>query len=469
MTDLRRQIPSMDRLLSSEPFAQLLREYPRPLIVTTLRAHIEQLRATLTGTGRGPRPQEPAKAAADEEVLAGEVRAGIEALGRGTLRPVLNATGVVLHTNLGRAPLAADAVRAIHEIASGYSNLEYDIAAGARGSRYGHCRQLLTALTGAEDALVVNNNAAALVLALNTLSRGLDAVISRGELVEIGGAFRVPEIMARSGALLREVGATNRTHLEDYRAAISPQTGVLLKVHPSNFTIDGYVADVSPRELALLGADAGVPLVHDIGSGLLLDPVQLGLPDDEPTPQRSLTDGAAVVTLSGDKLLGGPQCGILLGSAALMDRMRRNPLCRALRVDKLTLAALAATLRLYLDPARALRDVPILRMLALPLAALEQRAHAFAAGCDVPGLSVQVEAATSAVGGGASPAAVLPTALVVLTADALSATELERRLRTGQPAVIARIVGERVALDLRTITPADEGLLLVAIRSAAVP
>ncbi|HEX6132349.1 MAG TPA: L-seryl-tRNA(Sec) selenium transferase [Longimicrobiales bacterium] len=458
MSDPRRGIPSVDRLLASDPVAPLLHEWPRDLVVRAIQDEVRRVRAELEQGGG---------AAPDTEMIADRARHALADLTRGSLRPAINATGVILHTNLGRAPLAGAALEAIVTVARGYSNLEYDAQTGSRGSRYVHCRALLCTLTGAEDALVVNNNAAALVLALNTLSRGGEAIVSRGELVEIGGAFRVPEIMARSGAVLHEVGTTNRTHLEDYAAAIGDRTGALLKVHPSNFTIQGYTAEVGVRELASLAEAAHVPLIHDMGSGLLLDPELVGLPPDEPTPRASLADGAAVVTMSGDKLLGGPQCGIVLGAAHVVDRMRRNPLCRALRVDKLTLAALSATLRLQLDPERAIREIPVLRMLTAGLSQIEARAAELAAACGGLGLDARVVAGTSAVGGGAATAVAIPTALVTIARAGVSALELDRRLRTGAPAVVARIVDERVALDLRTVHVEEEPLLLRALEVAA--
>lgn len=467
MADPRRSIPGVDRLLASEPFARLLAELPRDLVVSRLKHEIARLRDALAH----PRGEHPAGTAhetpppgGDPDWYAERVRGSIQNLAAASLRPVINATGVVLHTNLGRAPLADVAISALQEAAAGYATLEYDTHTGGRGSRYDHCRALLAHLTGAEDALVVNNNAAALVLALNTLARGLDAIISRGELVEIGGAFRVPEIMARSGARLREVGATNRTHAGDYAAALSPQTGVILKVHPSNFTMDGYTAETPVRDLAAVAARGGVPLLHDIGSGLLVEPAALGLPH-EPTPRTSLADGADVISFSGDKLLGGPQCGILIGSAHLIERMRRNPLCRALRVDKLTIAALAATLRLYLEPERALDSIPVLRMLRLGRQDIEPRAARLAARLRDAGLDASLREDQSAVGGGAAPAAALPTTLVLVRCTA-GAADAERRLRAGDPPVIARVIDEAIALDLRTVPPAQDDAVCTATAAA---
>jgi L-seryl-tRNA(Ser) seleniumtransferase len=460
MVDPRRRIPSVDRLLGSDAFARLLADSPRELVVARLQDEISLLRRSLDGTAppSGARLEDPAW-------YADRVADSILRLTAGSLHAVLNATGVVLHTNLGRAPLADAALAAIQSTAGGYTSLEYDLATGRRGSRYVHCRDLLVHLTGAEDALVVNNNAAALVLVLNTVSRDLDTVISRGELVEIGGAFRVPEIMARSGARLCEVGATNRTHVDDYRSVLSERTGAILKVHPSNFTVEGYTAEVSISELATVSRSAGVPLIHDVGSGLLLEAALLGLPT-EPTPQASLQDGADIVTLSGDKLLGGPQCGIIVGDARLLERVRRNPLCRAFRVDKLTLAALAATLRLYLDPGRALREIPVLHMLSMKASELEARATRFVEDLAAHGLKARTEAGRSAVGGGAAPGAALPTTLVVLEPMGIPAQELDRRLREGETPVVGRISDDRLVVDLRTIPPPEEPALLRAVQQA---
>jgi L-seryl-tRNA(Ser) seleniumtransferase len=457
MADARRSIPSVDRLLSSDAFVALQQKWSRSIVVGALQAELAILRSQAGGAATD--------AHVDATLIAERVRGSIENLAGDSLVPVINATGVVLHTNLGRAPLADTAIEAMATVARGYSNLEYDAVTGSRGSRYVHCRALLCQLTGAEDALVVNNNAAALVLALNTLAYRREVIVSRGELVEIGGAFRVPEIMARSGAKLHEVGSTNRTHIHDYRDAISKRTGALLKVQPSNFTIAGYTADVSVRELAATAADAGLPLIHDVGSGLLIDPVQIGLPAEEPMARNSIADGADIVTMSGDKLLGGPQAGIILGPTVMLDRMRRNPLCRALRVDKLTLAGLASTLRLYLEPARALCEIPVLRMLTLDARAIESRAEALAHACAAFGLDARVVAGTSAVGGGAAADTVLPTALV-LVRGVISANELDRRLRAGSPSIVTRIVDGCTAIDLRTVSPEDDAVLPVALGQA---
>jgi L-seryl-tRNA(Ser) seleniumtransferase len=453
MTDARRRIPSVDRLLASAPFAALLATHPRPLVVEALQLVQRELRGELAARGAAGEID-------DASSFAGATQRVLARITRRSLRPVINATGVVLHTNLGRAPLADAAIEAITAAARGYTNLEYELERGARGSRYDHCTRLLTRLSGAEAALVVNNNAAALVLALNTLGRDRDAVISRGELVEIGGSFRIPDIMARAGTRMVEVGSTNRTHLEDYARAIGDRTAVVLKVHPSNFRVSGFTTDVAVAQLAELTRPRGIPIIHDLGSGLLVEAARLGLPY-EPTPNDALAAGADLVTMSGDKLLGGPQAGILLGQSALVERMRRNPLCRALRVDKLTLAGLEATLALYLDPERALREVPVLRMLTLSPDVLHERAASLCRTLAGRGVRATVERGGSAVGGGAFPEVELPTWIVRIAAPELA--RAERELRDREPAVVARIIDARLAIDLRTVAPAEENALIDAL------
>jgi len=415
------------------------------------------VRATIDAVRREtiPRP-------ADADGWASAIEAALALAARASLRPVINATGVVLHTNLGRAPLADAAAEAIARIARGYSNLEYDLDAGARGSRYDHCASLLRELTGAEDGVVVNNGAAALVLALNCTSDGREAIVSRGELVEIGGSFRVPDIMAKSGARLREVGTTNRTHRDDYATAITAATGALVKVHRSNFALDGFVADVPVRELAQLGREHALPVIHDLGSGLLLPLDDLGL-SGEPTAQDAIRDGATLVLMSGDKLLGGPQAGIVVGTRAAIAALRRNPLIRSYRVDKFTIAALEATLALYRDPARARREIPTLAMLATPIGELRLRADALRARLGTSG-EVEVVPSDAAVGGGAFPTARIPS--VALAVPAADATRLEAALRHGTPAVVGRLAEGRLLLDLRTVLPRDDEALATAIDRA---
>ena len=452
MNDPRRAIPSVEKLLSAEGMQPILEAESRSRVVAVLRAIQDDVRNN-------------GAAAHATDWYVNELNARLTKMRRSSLRRVINATGVVLHTNLGRAPLSEAAIAAIADAARDYSNLEYDINAGKRGSRYDHCATLLCELTGAEAALVVNNNAAALVLALNTFAAGKRAVVSRGELVEIGGSFRVPEIMERSGARLSEVGSTNRTHFCDYQNGIDAEAAAILKVHRSNFQMSGFVTDVAPADLAKLSRDNDIVFIHDLGSGLLEDLSDIGL-GDEPTARVAVkaADGG-IVTMSGDKLLGGPQCGIVMSTAANIKRMRDNPLCRALRVDKLTLAALEATLTAYArGDARA--EIPTLRMLSTTAAQLKERAanvqHALANN----GVASIVEEASSAVGGGAFPTASLPTHLVVIK-SARPATELDASLRSFETPIIARIVDQHVAIDLRTVDTQDEQVVVDAITNAA--
>jgi len=369
---------------------------------------------------------------------------------------VINATGVVLHTNLGRAPLADVAIRAIEEVAQGFSNLEYDIETGQRGSRYSHCVGLLRRLTGAEDALVVNNCASAVLLALESLARGKDVIVSRGELIEIGGEFRIPDIMSRSGARLCEVGTTNRTHLKDYAGAIGPETGLILKVHTSNYRVVGFTAAVSSRELAELGRARGVPVMEDLGSGCFVDLTRHGFPY-EPTVPEVVAAGVDLVSFSGDKLLGGPQAGILVGRAALMERLAHNPLNRALRIDKFTIASLEATLGAY-EAGTALETIPTLRMLTEPLASIRRRARRILlrAGADAGRmLGAQIVESRSQVGGGALPTVELPTAAIALGTTDRPAERLDEALRGGRPPVLGRLLDDRLLLDCRTVLPSD--------------
>jgi L-seryl-tRNA(Ser) seleniumtransferase len=365
------------------------------------------------------------------------------------LRPVLNATGVVLHTNLGRAPLPDAAIDAMLAVAGGYSNLELDLSSGSRGSRSDHCRALLRIVTGAEDGLVVNNAAGALLLALNALADGRHVLISRGELIEIGGSFRIPDIMARSGARLREVGTTNRTHLQDYERALDEGVAAILTVHRSNFEQRGFVTSPDPAKLAELASSAEIPYLYDIGSGLIPDLAPWGL-SGEPRVAEAVAAGAGLVLFSGDKLLGGPQAGCVVGRGALVAACRENPIARAVRADKLTLAALAATLALYQDEVAAVRSIPVLAMLTATPSDLAQRAERLASLCppDTGAITIPGE---SAVGGGSFPGAVLPTTLVAINAGSLGPDSLALRLRLGEPSVVARVSSNRVLLDPRTL------------------
>ena len=448
MTDARRSLPSVSTLLESEAVRPLLERAPRAVVVEAIRRTIDAARS------------EPTRAPGDEQAWAAAVSSVVDESTRPSLRRVINATGVVLHTNLGRAPLAQSAIDAITTVAAGFSNLEYDLARGVRGSRYVHCAALLRELSGAEDALVVNNCAGALVLALDTIAAGREALVSRGELVEIGGSFRIPDIMEKSGVRLVEVGTTNRTHLEDYRRAVGANTAAIVKVHRSNFALSGFVAEVPASELASLAADRGIPMLYDLGSGLLLSLDEFGL-RGEPTAREALRTGASLVTMSGDKLLGGPQAGLILGRRDILDRIRGNPLTRSYRVDKLTLAALEATLSLYRDPERALREIPALAQLTCGLEPLRARAERIRSA--VSASRVSVLDSDASVGGGAFPTARIPSVALAIEGDA---DAIERRLRAGDPPVIARIADGHVILDVRTVFPSDDATLIRAIESA---
>lgn len=447
MADLR-ALPSIDTLLQRPAVRMLDMRYGRDATVTALRTGLAALRQDLSSNGG---------AGGDRETLAAQVEAAaagqLATAATGTLRPVINATGVVIHTNLGRAPLAESALTRIADVARGYATLEYDLAAGARGSRSVHAERLLTAITGAQAAVVVNNNAAALMLLLAALARGREVIISRGELVEIGGGFRVPDVMAQSGAVLREVGTTNRTRISDYAAASTGATALWLRVHPSNFRIEGFTERPALDALVAAARAAGVAVAEDLGSGNL-DPASPW----EPTVQASLAAGVDVVCVSGDKMLGGPQAGIVLGRNALVDRLRSHPLMRALRVDKLTYAALEATLVEHWA-GRAHQTVPVLRMLHSPVEAVRARATALAARLNVSGWQADVVDGQSAIGGGSAPGVTVPTALVRLSRDGWSADRLETWLREQPTPIIARIHDGAVVLDLRTVVEADDGYL----------
>lgn len=448
--DARRHLPSVDRLLRDPEVAALLTEAPRNTVVEAVRDTLAAVRE-----GRSGPPDSWAEA----------IRERLQAAGLRSLRPVLNATGVVLHTNLGRAPLCQAAVDAIVAVASGYASLEYDLATGARGHRADHCRQLLASLSGAGDGLAVNNAAGALVLALNAVAAGRRVLISRGELIEIGGSFRIPDIMARSGALLAEVGTTNRTHLKDYEQA-AEGAAAILTVHRSNFEQTGFVTSPEPADLAALAHRLGVPYLYDVGSGLLADLSPWGL-TSEPGVAKAVAVGADLVLFSADKLLGGPQAGCLVGSAAAIARVRENPLARALRADKLTLAALEATLSLYRDPAVAVSEIPVLAMLTRSAEQLHRQAAQLAAICPAE-LSARLIEGESAVGGGSFPGAVLPTTLVSLDPGPLGANGLATRLRLGDPPLVARVEGGRLLLDPRTLFNVGPQVVAATLTAALV-
>jgi L-seryl-tRNA(Ser) seleniumtransferase len=450
--DPRRALPSVDRLLAGESLRSAIAEYGRLLVADEVRNVLSSARLGVEAGSEVPDPAE----------LTAEVERRLAALLRSTLFPVINATGVIVHTNLGRAPLSAAARQAMALIATGYSNLEYDLDAGSRGSRYLHAEALLCRLTGAEAALVVNNNAGAVLLALAALAKGREVIVSRGQLVEIGGGFRIPDVMRQSGARLVEVGATNRTHLGDIREALGSKTAALLRVHSSNFKQLGFTAEVTLEEMVALGREFGVSVVDDLGSGSLLDTTRYGLAP-EPMVQQSVAAGADLTTFSGDKLLGGPQAGLVVGREAAIARLRHHPLVRALRVDKGTLAALQATLLHYLR-GEAEREVPVWRMIALSLETLSERAAVWADEMRSHHIPATVVAATSTVGGGSLPGETLPTRALALAHPSPNA--LAAALRLGDPPLVARISERQLLLDPRTVPPEADPILLRALLAA---
>ncbi len=458
-----RALPAVETLLRHPGLAEALSGLPRPLVLEAVRAELAEQRAKLR---RG------AQLAAPESLAASAARRAAASC-RPVLRRVLNGTGVVLHTNLGRAPLSARARAAVAEIARGYCSVEFDLATGRRGERGTGVERWLTRLTGAEAGMVVNNGAAALLLALSALAAGRKVVVSRGELVEIGGSFRIPEILEKSGAELLEVGTTNRTHLRDYVRALERYPkgiGAILRVHPSNFRVAGFTTRPTLTEVSVLARRRRVPLIEDLGSGALTDLSVLGL-EREPTVRESLTAGCDLVTFSGDKLLGATQAGLILGRRRLVDRLRKDPLARALRVDKLTLAALEATLPAYSDPAGAAREIPALRMLGRPEAELEQVARSLAEAIrrQLPELRVAVERGAGEVGGGALPLQRLPGWVVAMEHADLAADELERRARAANPPVIGFIRTGKFRLDVRTLADDELGEVVAALEQAHRP
>ena len=446
-----RTIPSVEQLRQRPEMQALEKEFGRALVVEAIRAEAAAVRASAAAGAAVP--EDPADA------ILRAIPSRLAAAGA-SLRPVINATGVIVHTNLGRAPLSSLAVARVAAIAGGYSNLEYDLAQGRRGKRDVHAAGLLCALTGAEAAAIVNNNAAGTLLVLAALAAGREVVVSRGEMVEIGGGFRIPEVMAASGAILREVGTTNRTRAADYAAAISDRTALILRVHPSNFRIEGFVERPTLEELAAVGHKLNVPVVEDQGSGYLGDRSAVPL-KDEPAVRRSIAGGADLVLFSGDKLLGGPQAGIVAGRERLVALVRKHPLMRALRADKMTYAALEATLHEH-AAGRAAGAIPVSRMIDATAAEIESRASRIAS---IPRsrLAISIVEGASTIGGGSAPGSALPTRLLALSRRDVPAAQLEARLRGGTPPVIARIEEERVLLDLRTVLPEQDEAIAAAI------
>ena len=464
---LLRQLPAVDELLRRPRLAEMAQRVSRTLLVETARAVLDDVRRAVA------QGVEPDAAELDATHLEVRILAAVERALGFSLRPVINATGVILHTNLGRAPLAPQAIEHLRDAAVQYSNLEYDLEAGARGKRDVHTAALLARVVGAEAAIVVNNNAAAVLLVLNTLAKGGEVVVSRGELVEIGDGFRIPDIMVESGALMREVGTTNRTHLADYERALSERTRLLLRVHPSNFRIVGFTERVSLEGLVELGRRAGVPVFEDLGSGCLVDLSAYGF--DEPIARASLEAGASVVSFSGDKLLGGPQAGIIAGKRELVERIRRNPLFRALRVDKLTISVLEATLVALLKgpDASGHDEIPTLRMIRLRVEEIERRSRTFMEklraqlpAAVVGEVEIEMREGQSVLGGGSTPAQTLATRVITISSARHSAAQLDERLRLGALPVVARIEDDRLVLDLRTVFPEQEPALVAALAVA---
>ncbi len=455
---LLRAIPKVDELLALPEMAAICMRESHFTVTSAIRETLDTLRAEILS---GNRTQVPTAQDLLPQLTAAVQRKSI--LG---LRPVINGTGIVLHTNFGRATLAAQAAEAAARIATQYSTLEYDVERGERGDRCSHVENLLRELTGAEDALVVNNNAAAVLLALTSMTRGREVIVSRGELVEIGGSFRVPAIMQQSGSTLVEVGTTNKTRLSDYENAIVPEkTGALLKVHTSNFKIVGFTEEVSLSELKKLSLRYDIPVIHDLGSGALCNLAACGIVD-EPNVLQSVQAGADVICFSGDKLLGGPQAGILIGAKRYIGPMKKNPLLRALRIDKMTLAALEATLRLYRDPRDAFSSIPVIRMLSSDIGALRAKARTLTDAIRATGLPCFADTIdeNGQVGGGSVPTQLLPTAAVAISPQSISVVELERRLRLGEPAIVGRIARDCFLLDVRTIEDGDFPVIVERLR-----
>lgn len=454
--DLLRKLPKVDELLKEDMVRESLKNIMRPIVIEALRETVEEFRNNILNNSIS-------------EFTTSNILESFEKLvekkNSPNLKKVINATGVVLHTNLGRALLSKGAVKNIAACADSYSNLEYNLESGERGSRYSHIEDLIKKITGAEAAMVVNNNAAAVMLVLNTLCCNKEAIVSRGQLVEIGGSFRIPEVMQFSSASLVEVGTTNRTHLYDYENSINENTGVLLKVHTSNFKIMGFTEEVSLEELVNLGKEKSVPVIEDIGSGVLIDLSKYGF-SYEPTVQESVKKGVDIVTFSGDKMLGGPQAGIIVGKKEYIDKIKKNQLTRALRIDKLTLAALEGTLKYYLDEERAIKDIPTLNMMLSQKEEHKKRAQRLKNKIikAVKGLNIVVAEDYSMVGGGSMPTEKIPTYVLKIKSESKSAKQLEILLRKDTTPIIVRIFEDNIIMDLRTIFDKDFDIITAALK-----
>ncbi|MBI5199703.1 MAG: L-seryl-tRNA(Sec) selenium transferase [Nitrospirae bacterium] len=469
MTDVKeilREIPSVDEVLKSPLCQEWLKTHPRPLVLKAIRDILRLKRESIL---EGANPA--ASGVLSFDTIFSEIEKTLNDLSSFKLRPLINATGIIIHTNLGRSILAEVVIRNMEGIAKRYSNLEYDIEKGERGKRHAHLEEILRTLTDSESSVIVNNNAAAVLLVLNTMAQGKEVIVSRGELIEIGGSFRIPEVMERSGAVLREVGTTNKTHLRDYESSINERTALLLKVHTSNYRVLGFASDVSLQDMVFLGQKRGIPVMNDLGSGCIIDLKKYGI-YGEPTVKEVLKSGVDIVTFSGDKLLGGPQAGIILGKEVYIDRIRKNPLSRAVRIDKLTLSAMEATLREYLDEERAVKKIPTLRMLTQPLKDIERRAKKIERLLkNVNALfTVKVMQDSSQAGGGSLPLLNLPTFVVVLSPavqdSQFSVNDLEERLRKSERPVIARIKDDALVLDARTIQDGEIKELVDSVKVA---
>jgi L-seryl-tRNA(Ser) seleniumtransferase len=463
---LLRSLPSIERLLERSASSTLSALLGREQVRDLLREITDELREEVV-SDRWP-PETSSQSFIDEVERRLQSRAALRA--RPSLRRVVNGTGVVIHTNLGRAPLSTEATQAVADVAAHYSNLEYDLGRGERGRRETHCQELFARLTGSEAAVLANNNAAAVLLVLNSLAEGGEVIVSRGELIEIGGSFRIPDVMAKSGAVLREVGTTNRTRIGDYEAAINERTRLILRVHPSNYRIIGFTSRPSAREIAELAKSRRIPSFEDLGSGCLIDLTPYGV-KDEPLVRESIEAGISVVSFSGDKMLGGPQAGIIAGSREVIERVRKNPLMRALRVDKMTYAAIEATLRLY-ERGAALTGVPVIRAIAMTRDEITARAVQLSdsiARTSNGRIKATLEDAASVIGGGSAPEVQLPTTLVALEDAQLSAASLEERLRSHAVPIITRTERDRVMIDLRTVLAGEEEIILEAIAALAQP
>ncbi len=445
---LLRMLPGVDYLLELSKADSFFSDIPKSVLVRSIRSEVENLRTNIMDG-----EQDITETKLSDSIILERVKITVKQAMTLNLNPVVNATGIVVHTNLGRSLLAKDALENLLTIASRYSNLEFDLSKGKRGSRYSSVEDIICELSGAQAAMVVNNNAGAVLLCLETLSRGKKVIVSRGELVEIGGSFRIPDVMAKSGAVLKEVGTTNRTHFHDYETAIEHDTSLLLKVHKSNFSVVGFSAEVSLEELVALGATHQIPVMEDLGSGTFVDFSKYGLLK-EPTVQESVAAGVDVVTFSGDKLLGGPQAGIIVGKKDLIDKIKKNPITRALRIDKLTLAALESTLRHYRNIDREMDSIPTLRMITLPLGHIEKRAKELAELIETTGdsrISVCLVDLFSRPGGGAFPLQKLPSKGVRVKVQGISANAVEKKMRGNDIPVIGRIEEDYFVMDLRTI------------------